>query len=319
MTGGMSLIVVKSIAATGEGRGLVDQPTSTYKQTLRPSNVLSKVYRWCVQTEASTRSSAIVRILLVLVLWSRWGRELLMYRDVSLEGLAFTGSFFVFTSLMLFGIFAQLSGFAVAGLVASMVFYKGVYLGYEPWTHHHTYFLAYATILISFAPIGRSLSIDRWFALRREANGGRPAPPERANIWALRLLCLQLCTLYLWTAIDKSNAAFLDGTRMNGYLLEYYLIDHPGRWFDVLCLVLGVSTTVLEYALAFGLPFGVTRLWVMLPGILLHGVFYALLPVQTFSATVWVMYIACLDPDALDETFAHLMSTKPRGEVPASM
>ncbi|TPV94727.1 MAG: hypothetical protein B7733_13850 [Myxococcales bacterium FL481] len=274
--------------------------------------VARQVCRWCCLTEASTRTSAMLRILIVFVLWTRWGDELLMYHEATWGWRALTGSFFVFTSLMLVGLWSRLSGLIVAAIVGSLVFYRGVHLGHEPWTHHHTYFLAYATILIALAPIGRSLSVDRWLALKREQRGGPPAPPERANIWALRLLCLQVCTMYLWSAIDKTNAGFLSGTRMAGYFLEFYIIDYPGAWFDVLCLVLGVSTVVLEYALAVGLLFDRTRLFVMVPGIVMHGVFYALLPVKTFTATVWVAYLACLDPDAVERALARMLDKPSR-------
>ena len=62
---------------------------------------------------------------------------------------------------------------------------------------------------------------------------------------------------------------------------------------------LAIAVVVVEYALAFAI---FVRRWqaIVLPvGLALHAAFYVLLPVNTYSATVMVLYLALLDPDAV--------------------
>jgi len=69
--------------------------------------------------------------------------------------------------------------------------------------------------------------------------------------------------------------------------------------FHAAMLLSAVGTVALEYALGIGLLFRRTRRWLVVPGLLLHGAFYVLLPVSTYTATMWVLYLAYLDPDAV--------------------
>jgi hypothetical protein len=182
-----------------------------------------------------------------------------------------------------------------------MYYWFGLELGREPWTHHHTYVLAAGTFLCALTPCGRSYSLDRWLALRRAERAGRPAPPERGNLWGLRLIALQLSLIYLYTAYDKTTAAFLGGERMEGILLYYYLGSDLPRWpgFHALMAAVSVATVLLEYALGVGLLFRRTRRRLVLPGLALHAAFYVLLPVRTYSATIFVLYLAYFDAGAV--------------------
>ena len=75
-----------------------------------------RIFAWCVRTEGSSRSSALIRIGLPLIIWARWGSEVLLFR--SLESPAHTllcVSFFASTTLMLLGVFSRASA-AWAGL-----------------------------------------------------------------------------------------------------------------------------------------------------------------------------------------------------------
>ena len=70
-----------------------------------------------------------------------------------------------------------------------------------------------------------------------------------------------------------------------------------------------VATVALEYALAVGMLVPATRRWLVLPGIALHGVFHLLLPIGTFSPTVWCLYLAYFDADAVHERIDELSGT----------
>ena len=103
-----------------------------------------------------------------------------------------------------------------------------------------------------FAPIGRTLSVDAWWARRR----GRPLPTDRT--WPLRLLQLQMSAVYLSTALQKSfGETWLRGDAM------YYvarLDDLFGRFpvpaVFVESLALIYLTTWAVLALEFLAPFG---------------------------------------------------------------
>jgi hypothetical protein len=179
-----------------------------------------------------------------------------------------------------------------------MYYYGGVVRGIEPWTHHHTYLLAFAAFLCALTPCGRSYSLDRYLSVRKAKETGSPLPQESGNLWALRLIALQAALIYFWTAYDKTNWTFLSGITLERIFMWNYVgsdyPDFPG--FHLMMVVISWITVLLEYAL-IGLLFGRFRKWLVLPGLLFHGLIYILLPVGTFSLTMWALYLSFFDPD----------------------
>jgi hypothetical protein len=275
--------------------------------------MVRQVVDWAVHTEASTRSSGLLRLALVPVIWSRWAIELLLYIDLSPTGIALSVNYFLATTLMFFGVFSRFTSLWTGLVLLTMYHYFGLELGREPWTHHHTYILAVSPILCAATPCGRSFSFDRWWALRKASKRGEPPPPERGNVWGLRLVALQMSTIYFFASIDKTNWGFLSGDRMEHYLAWFYFgseVPHSGL-FHATMFVSAVATVALEYALAFGLLFRRTRPWLVVPGLLLHGLFYVLLPVSTYTATMWVLYLGYLDPDAVHRWLDRMQGHEP--------
>src|SRR4029434_3147185 len=212
---------------------------------------------WAVMTQGSTRPAALIRIGLVMLLWARWASELLLYKEMSVEGIALSLNFFISTTLMFFGILSRFATAWTAGVLLVMYYYFGFYLGREPWTHHHTYLLTIATCLCVLTPCGRSYSFDRWRAVRKAEREGREVPPERGNLWGMRLIALQLSLIYLWTAYDKTNGPFLRGERLEHIFMGYYPGSDYPRWFGFhfLMILSAWSTMLLEYMLGLGLLF----------------------------------------------------------------
>jgi hypothetical protein len=258
---------------------------------------------WAVDSEGSSRSAGLIRIGLVFLIWARFSNELILYKHPSISGIAFSTSYFAVTTLMLFGLWARLAVLATAAHLFFLYFYGGLFQGHEPWTHHHVYLLCAATLLLALSPCGSSYSLDRWLAVRRARLDGGAPPPERGNLWGLRLIALQLSALYFWAAYDKSSWGFLSGERMESYAMYFYFGSTYPTWvgFHEAMLVCAWIVVVLEYALAFGLPFRRTRRWLILPGLALHALFYVLVPVSTYSMTMWLLYLAYLDPDRVHE------------------
>ncbi|RUX11902.1 hypothetical protein EOA27_20830, partial [Mesorhizobium sp. M2A.F.Ca.ET.037.01.1.1] len=246
---------------------------------------------WAAGTKGSSRSSALIRIGLAMLFWSRWAGELLLYRDQSPAGLFLAANFFLATILLFVGYHSRLAAVWTGSVGLAMYYYFGFDLGREPWTHHHAYLLAVAALLIALTPCDRSYSLDRYLAVTRAERLGVPPPAERGNLWGLRLIVVQLSVLYFFAAFDKSNHAFLSGARLEQIFLWFYAgSDYPSglAW---LATIVSVAVVVLEYGLAFGLPFRATRRYLVLPGLAFHAIIYVTLPVYTFSATMALLYL----------------------------
>jgi hypothetical protein len=255
--------------------------------------------RWAVETVASSRSSALIRIGLGLLIWVRFASEQLPFRHDFGGRWVFSIAFFCATTLMVIGYRARLATFTTGVLASTFYYYFGLIEDFEPYTHHHTYWLGMATLLCSLTPCGQSYSVDRWIEVKKADARGQTIPPEAGNIWGLRLIVIQLSLMYFWSAYDKCHPGFLNGDRLQAIFMYYYIgsnLDQWDAWAWVFQLAAWIVVT-LEFALAFGLPFKATRYWLVLPGIGLHAMFYLLLPVSTYSATIVLLYLAYLDPD----------------------
>lgn len=280
-----------------------------------PRNAIARFAEWAINREASSRSSALIRIGIALLFWSRWAGELLFFRDQSALGLMLSLNFFAATALLFVGYQSRIAA-AWAGIVGmAMYYYIGHELGREPWTHHHTYLLAMAALLLTLTPCGRSYSLDRYLAVVRAARENSRPPAERGNVWGLRLIVIQLSVLYFFSAFDKTQVGFLSGARLEHIFLWYYAgSDYPMLpGFAWLAMLVAAAVVILEYALAFGLPFKRTRRWLLPLGIAFHAAIYITLPVYTFSATMLLLYLAYFDPDAVHWTIDRIQGANAGG------
>lgn len=280
---------------------------------------LAVPYRWLCCSEGSTRQLALMRIGIVLNVWARWSDDRVLYRDIAPEALLVGSLFFLSSTMALVGLFTRFSMPVLAAVVSYFVFFLGHERGVEPYTHHHTTLLAWCCIFLALGPSGRSLSVDRYLAVQRSRKRGVEPPPERANLYAVRLLALQLVAVYLWGALDKTNLGFLSGARMTHYLMAYYTGPREvEQLFAGATWILGgtaSATVALEYGLALGLFFRSTRRLLIVPGLLLHGAFYFALSVFTFSTTMAVLYLAFIDDDELDAVVAALLPIRSAGSA----
>jgi hypothetical protein len=248
-----------------------------------------------------------------MLFWARWAGELLLYRDQTAVGLTLSVGFFAATLLLFVGFHSRLAAVCTAIVGFAMYYYFGHVLGREPWTHHHTYLLAAAALLLAMTPCGRSYSVDRYLAVARAERSGLPPPAERGNPWGLRLIVLQLSALYFFSAFDKTSIGFLSGARLEQIFLWYYAgSDYPAiPGLANLTMLVAWAVVALEYALAFGLPFRRTRRYLLLPGLAFHAAIYVTLPVYTFSATMVLLYLAYFDADAVHRTIDRLQGYGP--------
>lgn len=268
----------------------------------------SKFCHWAVGTEASSRSSALIRIGLGFLIWTRFAYELLPYKYELGWHTAFSLLFFLFTTLMILGVFARISTFIAGALTFSLYYYFGLVLDYEPYTHHHTYWLGIAALLCALTPCGRSFSVDRWLDVRWARKRGQLPALESGNVWGLRLIVFQLTMMYVWSAYDKCHPGFLEGDRLEALFMHYYIGSNLGNWVEWswAFAVAAWLVVILEFALGFGMPFAKTRKYLIVPGLMLHASFYVLLPVSTYSATIVLLYLAYLDPNKVHSVIDEL-------------
>jgi len=264
-----------------------------------------------VTEEASTRSLGLMRLLFGLILWSRFARELMPYRHFDEpDRVVLSAVFYVATTGMVLGLFTPVSMVLTSATLIVMSWgYGGTASDPTAWVHHHTTMHLLCVIWLSLTPCGKSLSVDRWLAVRRAEQAGQPPPAEVAPTWGRHLIGAQVATLYLWSAVDKLQCNYWNGAAIEHLVMRYYVgAALPDVWwFHAACAAAGVITVVLELVLFWGLF--VPRLQpVLVPlGLVLHILFYVLIPVNTF--TVWMMtcYLAFVHPDVVHRAIDRML------------
>ena len=255
---------------------------------------------WGADAQGSTRPLGLMRIAIATIVFVRFANEVSLYQGASLSFVLLGLAFFGLTSMMLVGCMAQAACAGVALTLMTMHFYMGHISGYPGWASHHIYILIVSVIMLALSPCGRSFSWDRYLALA-QARDARDIPPEYGDLWPQRLIALQLAALYFWAAVDKTNWSFLSGERLE----QAFTWSYTGRALEPLISlgailpVLAIVVVVVEYFLAFAIFVRRWQAFVLPIGLALHAAFYVLLPVNTYSATVMVLYLALLDPDAV--------------------
>jgi hypothetical protein len=256
--------------------------------------------RWGADAQGSTRPLGLMRIAIATIVFVRFANELSLYQGESLSFMLLGVVFFTLTSMMLVGFKSQAACAGVAITLMTMHFYLGEIREYPGWSSHHIYLLIVSVTLLAMSPCGRSFSWDRYRAVA-QARDPRDVPPEFGDLWPQRLIALQLAALYFWAAVDKTNWPFLSGARLE----QAFIWSYTGRVLEPLISlgpllpVLAIIVVVVEYGLTFAIFVRRWQVYVLPVGLALHAVFYVLLPVNTYSATVMVLYLALLDPDAV--------------------
>ena len=273
--------------------------------------------RWGADAQGSTRALGLMRIAIATIVFVRFANEVSLYQGDSLSFVLLGLAFFGLTSMMLVGFKAQAACTGVAITLMTMHFYMGKVHGYPGWSSHHIYILVVSVCLLALSPCSRSFSWDRYRALAR-AQDARDIPPEHGDLWPQRLIALQLAALYFWAAVDKTNWSFLSGQRLE----EAFIWSFTGRALEPLIslgailAVLSIIVVVVEYFLAFAIFVRRWQAFVLPLGLALHAAFYVLLPVNTYSATVMVLYLALLDPDAVHRFLDRMIQNHGQGHSP---
>jgi len=261
-----------------------------------------RIWSWCFDYVGSSRPAGLIRIGLALLILYRF--DLGTAVGIREFGAGWTIALYGLVAVMLIGFRARLATFATGVLTLTIYYYFSIYLNLETWNHHHVYILAAATFILSLAPCEKSYSVDRWLVERRAAAAGTALPPEQGNLFALRLLAVQLVVLYFFAFWDKAfiagtNAIFVDF--LNGSRLEQIFLFHYwgsnfviAGWMHWLTAAMASTVAVLELLLPLLLIRRFQK-WLVVPGIALHVAFYVMLPLQTYSLTCILLYLAVID------------------------
>ena len=264
--------------------------------------------------EGSTRPAALMRIGLVALIWTRFAKEFLFYRNLAPYSVVLSTALFLGTTLMFFGLWTRFASVLTGCTLMSFYYYLGFGKGVEPFTHHHTYVLGISACLLALSPCGQSYSWDRWNALNKAEAAGTPPPTEQGPQWAIRLIAMQVSLIYFWSAWDKVNPGFLTGERLEHITMYLYLgSDYPkSPLFHPIMVFLAWSTVLLELVLAFGLWFRPALRWLIPIGMGFHAILYVFLPVGTYSLNMWLLYLAFLDPEAVHRMMDRLSGVPSR-------
>ncbi len=253
--------------------------------------------------EGSTRLISLVRIGLALVCWARFADDFGLYRlfsgGRSWVWAALGASIYMSSTLLLIGWRSRFAALWTALTIAAIVLFLGVRERHFELVHHHVSLLMIVVGLLALCPCGGSFSVDRWRAVERARAAGEAPPAERGPLWGSWLIALQVSAVYLWGAIDKTHAGWLYGDRVQHIYMYFYAgSDTPQTaLFEPLAMVAGIGTVALEYLLGIGLWIRRWHRWLLPAAILFHAAVYFTVPVATFTATLYVLYLTFLDPD----------------------
>lgn len=263
---------------------------------------LWRAWRWALLDEGSTRPTALMRIGLGTMLWLKLADRFLVYSDSTVVEVVLAVSFHLATLGTVLGAFSRLSTAVVAVLGFAGYAGLGPFQEAVGWVSHNTHLLVSSSMLLALCPSGRSLSLDRWWALRRAERGGLPALPEVAPLWSVRLLGLLVASVYLSTVLNKTSELWLSGHHLQGVLALHYtgsaLYNH--RAYEGLVIVAALGVWLVELVLVFGLFVPRLRAPVAVAGVLLHGSFSMLFRVFTFSANMILLYLPLFPPAQVD-------------------
>lgn len=268
--------------------------------------MIASFLRRILTQEGSTRPLALLRIALAVIALAKFAFHMLPSHGQHPARLLLGLSFYLSCLLMLIGLHSRVAaGWAGATQIA-MHDGLGRFLELPGFVSHHAYLLAVCTLVVALGPCGRSYSVDRW----RQLDDPAGPPAERGATWPLTLLAVQLSAVYFWAAYDKLDGLFLSGTRIEHMVAYFHAGSDPVTFsgYHGITRALAFATVGIELFLAFGLW---VRRWhrVAIPlGLAFHAILYVALQIDTFTVTVWALYLAYVDPDRVHAVIDRLQA-----------
>ncbi len=148
-----------------------------------------------------------------------------------------------------------------------------------------------------FTPSGEMFSLDRFI---QSCRGRAPRIPVKRSPWALRLIQIQFCTIYIATVLYKMKGTqWVDGTAVYvaTRLDESVRISLGILNYMIVLKVLTWSTLVIEFSLGTLVWIKELRYWVLLGGLALHLGIELIMIIAMFEWVMMVAMIAMVDSD----------------------
>jgi tetratricopeptide (TPR) repeat protein len=170
-----------------------------------------------------------------------------------------------------------LAAFGVATrwvLPVATAIYAWLYFGSQLDSYQHHYLVSLILLLACFVP---------W----RRPRDATPATPVAS--WALRLILVELAIMYLWAAISKMNAAWIDGRTLGGQIVG--LMRH---FVDATVGIALASKLVILVELTLACTVWQQRWWIIAAplGLAFHvGILFSGLEIGLFAWLMLALYL----------------------------
>lgn len=161
-----------------------------------------------------------------------------------------------------------------------------------------------------FTPAGGAFSMDRWLKKR---NGTQSDEPVLKSPWALRLIQIQFCVIYIATVLFKIRGdQWIDGTAVYvaTRLDEFYRFPVPllNNMFFIKLATWG--TLIIELALGTLVWFKDIRYWVLAGGVLFHlGIEY-IMSIPVFEWAMIVIMVSMVDNAHIEQLIQKIKSKR---------
>lgn len=248
---------------------------------------------------ASTRSLGLLRIGAAALVWATWGSDLILYRNLVPHELVGAVLLMTVCAAMVLGWWSRTASALTGAGVAYMVL-----VGDLPkvpfWPDLHVALMVTVPLVLAWSPCGRSLSLDRYLALRRSEARKTPPPAEHGDVRALTVLLTLLIGAHVVQILTMSNTAWL-----SGYTLERIIAWHalgsvsPGPAMRALIAwlpVVAIGGYLFTCGLVLALIVPATRARAAAVGALAQVLLYALFPASTGPLVFALLYLAALEP-----------------------
>ncbi len=241
----------------------------------------------------------LMRVLAVLVTWSRLGAAMVPHDGMESWGLMVSVLFWVSTSAMFLGLGARVASALTAASVY-LIYVDHPLFGDEHLHSHHVMAQGLVCLYLALTPC------DRAFVL------GRPLRwSERGPLWGLHLMRLQLAVMYVGATWEKAYGGWMSGARMEQILMRVFTGSDPlSLPWRALAFAIANGTVLVEGALALA-PLLIrsdrARWATYALAVGFHGLVYALTPVSTFSATMAVWWLAILPVEGVHQVVRRLL------------
>jgi hypothetical protein len=143
-----------------------------------------------------------------------------------------------------------------------------------------------------FSPAGAVWSVDN--ILRRRLWGRPVASPVLIAPWSVRLMQIQVCTMYFFTGVVKLAPDYLNGEALYWVLNDIALCRWPYARVPIpllLCRMLSWTTLLFEVGFSFLVCIRPVRKYVLMAGLAFHLGIFVVMEIGWFSQVAMCWYV----------------------------